>query len=527
MPFKKGFRVYLLITGLLFHVALLGQRTTTLPRSIPALQGVSADGINRFIEAANNSKNELHSFMFLRHGKVIAEGWWNPYKPSLKHTMYSVSKSFTSTAVGFAVTEERIKLSDKVVSFFSGDLPDTVNSLLRMLTIKDLITMSAGQSPDPTPVIISEKNWVKHFLSIPVVDTPGSRFLYNSTATYMLSAIIQKVTGERVIDYLKPRLFSPLGISGIDWEMSPEGINSGGWGLRLKTEDMAKFGQLYLQKGKWNGKQVLPEAWIEEATSFKIKNAPDTAVTLKAASEWAQGYCYQFWRCRHNAFRADGAFGQYIIVMPEQDAVIAITSETPDMQSILNLVWDNLLPSIQDEHSAPDKIAQGVLEKKESALSIPVPPVSADPPVASAITGKTFTIQDNDAYIKKVSFRFKNNTCTLTTQYKNAADTLLLVKGKWQNNVSHKPGGGPSLTRTTPPYGKNGIETKTASAYTWKDKQTLLITIRYIETPHTETLIYHFDNDKQLSLRIDNSLKAMTAGENDKTPVWKGTVLLN
>src|SRR6185436_19312744 len=206
-------------------------------------EGVSSDSILHFLDAIGNTNNEFHSFMMLRHGKVVAEGWWDPYKPTLKHMMYSVSKSFTATAVGFAVTEKRISVNDKVVSFFPADLPDTVSSYLSSLTIKDLLTMSVGQDPDPTgPIGSNNDNWVAGFFRTPILYQPGSRFLYNSAATYMLSAIVQKVTGQRVLDYLQPRLFSPLGISGIDWEVSPQKVNAGGWGLRLKTEDMAKFG---------------------------------------------------------------------------------------------------------------------------------------------------------------------------------------------------------------------------------------------------------------------------------------------
>ena len=208
--------------------------------------------------------------------------------------------------------------------------------------------MSAGQEPDPTfKIVSSDSNWVKAFLTTQVVHDPGTKFLYNTLATYMLSAIVQKATGEKVIDFLKPRLFQTLAIEGMDWEVDPRGINTGGWGLRLKTEDMAKFGQLFLQKGKWNGKQILPAEWVEEATTKKIDQNPDASQAARDSSEWLQGYCYQMWRCRHNAFRADGAYGQYIIVMPDQNAVIAITAETTDMQDEINLVWKYLLPAIK------------------------------------------------------------------------------------------------------------------------------------------------------------------------------------
>ena len=163
----------------------------------------------------------------------------------------------------------------------------------------------------------------------------------------MLSAIVQKATGKTVLDYLKPRLFEPLGIEHPTWETSPQGISTGGYGLSIRTEDIAKFGQLYLQKGKWHGKQLVPAAWVEAATARQTSNGSNPK------SDWDQGYGYQFWRCRHGAYRGDGAFGQYCIVMPEQDAVIAITSGVKDMQAVLNLVWDKLLPAMQAIRSPP------------------------------------------------------------------------------------------------------------------------------------------------------------------------------
>ncbi|HEY1871282.1 MAG TPA: serine hydrolase [Chitinophagaceae bacterium] len=326
------------------------QKSTSLPRSTPEAEGVSSDNIIQFLDAAAKSKTEFHSFMLLRHGKVIAEGWWNPYRADLKHTLYSCSKSFTATAIGFAVTEKKLSLDDKVISFFPNELPDTVSTWLKELTVKDVLMMSDGMEPDPTGAVAAkDTNWTKGFLALPILHEPGTQFLYNSLGTYMLSAIVQKVTGQKTLDYLKPRLFDPLGIQGIDWEANLQGINTGGWGLRVKTEDMAKFAELFLQKGKWNGKQILPESWVEEASTMKIMQDPNAPQSKKDSSDWLQGYCYQMWRCRHNAFRGDGAFGQFMIVMPDQDAALAITAETADMQEEINLVWQYLLPAFKDD----------------------------------------------------------------------------------------------------------------------------------------------------------------------------------
>jgi CubicO group peptidase (beta-lactamase class C family) len=411
----------LLFTVSLFFVVLSGcvdkQTTGVLPRSVPEAEGVSSEDILRFVDAVEKSKHELHSFMFLRHGKVIAEGWWDPYRADLKHTLYSTSKSFTSSAVGFAVTEKLLSVEDQVISFFPEDLPDTISPYLSDLTVKDLLMMSAGQDPDPTFAVVSmDSNWVRGFLSTPLLNEPGTKFLYNSLATYMLSAIVQKVTGEKVIDYLTPRLFKPLGIEGIDWETDFRGINTGGWGLRVKTEDMAKFGQLYLQKGSWNGNQILPAEWVEEATTMKIEQAPDLPQATKDSSDWLQGYCYQFWRCRHHAFRADGAYGQFIIVMPDKDAVIAITAETPDMQGEINLVWKYLLPAIREGELTANDSIQAFLKQKLSSLALPLPGKSVNPSFVSDISGKIFSIEPNEGQVASMSFTFSDNICNLALQ---------------------------------------------------------------------------------------------------------------
>lgn len=295
-----------------------------LPRSTPADQGVSARGIAAFIDALAARSLQVHGCMILRHGYVIAEGWWQPYAADMPHMLFSLSKSFTSTAVGLAVHEGRLSVEDPVTSFFPEDLPESIGPNLAAMRVRHLLMMGTGHDKDTTPRLrqAGSDNWVRGFLGLDVEHAPGSKFVYNSGASYMLSAIVQKVTGLTLLDYLTPRLFGPLGIDGATWESSPQGINAGGWGLSLTTEGIARFGQLYLQQGRWHGEQLVPEAWIREATSPQISNGAG------GSSDWAQGYGYQFWRCRHNIYRGDGAFGQYCIVMPEQDAVIAMTGGT-------------------------------------------------------------------------------------------------------------------------------------------------------------------------------------------------------
>ena len=311
-----------------------------------------------FLKAVEKSDMDVHSVMVLQHGKVLEEQWMSEGEPNKPHVMFSVSKTFTATAVGFAVAEGKLRVTDKVISFFpASELPAEISPNLKKLEIRHLLTMSSGHDVAPTTDISKEgnedKTWAQVFFSKPFEHEPGTFFEYNSLGTYILSAIVQKVTGQRVIDYLYPRLFRPLGIVGATWEESPQGINAGGWGLYIKTEDMAKMGQFILQKGKWNDVQLLPESWIEEATTSKIASLPagtrrENLKVKPKDSDWLQGYGYQMWRCRHNGVRADGANGQYIIILPDQDAVVVMTANNlKSLQKEVNLVWDYLLPALK------------------------------------------------------------------------------------------------------------------------------------------------------------------------------------
>ena len=210
-----------------------------LPRCAPEAQGVSSSAIHGFVEAVEKQISELHSFMLLRHGAVVAEGWWSPYGPDRPHMLFSLSKSFTSTAIGLAVAEGRLSVEDRVLSFFPDDAPARISRNLDAMQVRHLLSMSTGHAEDTTGYMHKRRdgNWIRAFLARPVQHKPGTFFLYNTGATYMLSAIIQKVTGLTLLDYLQPRLFEPLGIQNPTWEMSPQGINTGGYGLSITTED--------------------------------------------------------------------------------------------------------------------------------------------------------------------------------------------------------------------------------------------------------------------------------------------------
>ena len=294
----------------------------------------------------------LHSIMILKHGEVVLEKWFNGQTAEMPHAMHSVSKTFTATAVGLAIDEGKLKLNDPVIKFFPDKLPAEPSDNLKAMTVRDLLTMTCGHDEEPKELRKDSLDWVSAFLAWPVVHKPGEYYLYNSVGTYMLSAIVQQVTGEKVLDYLDTRLFQPLHIERPQWDESPQGISCGGWGLYLKTEDMAKMGQLFLQKGKWNGKQIVPAKWLKEMSSYQVPSAPsgtrfedlEKVGLNKDNNEWVQGYGYQMWICRHNAYRADGFAGQYIMVFPDRDAVLVLTTSSSLYQPYIDIIWEYLLP---------------------------------------------------------------------------------------------------------------------------------------------------------------------------------------
>ena len=311
-----------------------------------------AKAMEGFFQAAADDSMDIHSVMIVRNGSVIYSHWQSEGVDSVPHALHSVSKTFTATAVGLAIADGKMALTDKVIDYFPDKLPAEVSDNLKAMTVRDLLTMSCGHDVEPSFHGDPNQDWATAFLAHPVEHEPGTFYLYNSLGTYMLSAIVQQVTGEKVVDYLTPRLFEPLHIDKPHWDESPQGINCGGWGLYLKTEDLAKMGQLLLQKGEWNGKQLIPAEWVAEMSKKQVESInPGTRIEqaaergmTKETSDWMQGYGYQMWRCRPGCFRADGARGQYIIVVPDKNAVIAITSNVEDLQGELNLVWSHILP---------------------------------------------------------------------------------------------------------------------------------------------------------------------------------------
>jgi len=442
-----------------------------LPRSSPEEQGVSSSALLAFVEALDKVET-MNSVMVVRHGHVVAEGWWTPYDAQSPHSLYSLSKSFTSTAVGLAIAEAKLSVDDEVLKFFPDDAPASPSANLKSMRVADLLRMSTGHQAEPARK--PDEVWTRAFLAQPVPFKPGTHFLYNPSATYMLSAIVQKATGQTVLEYLRPRLFEPLGIEHPTWEASPQGISAGGYGLSVRTEDISSFGQLYLQKGNWQGSQLVPQSWVAAATTRETSNGSNPK------SDWDQGYGYQFWRCRHGAYRGDGAFGQYCVVMPEQDAVLAITSGVKDMQTVLDVAWDKLLPGMQPSSLPSEDGARQKLEQRLKGLAVRVVEGTGSP---APVAGKKYNFPSNAGKLESITLEgdAKEGAVTIVARVDGSDQRIACGRGAWQKG------------RVA--WGRQAEQPAAASG-AWTADDTFTAKICFYETPFITTVRLKFTGDE-------------------------------
>ncbi|MEO1452015.1 MAG: serine hydrolase, partial [Bacteroidota bacterium] len=319
-----------------------------------------------------------------------------------------------------------------------------------------------------------------------------------------LSAIIQKTTGEKLVDYLDSRLWKPLNIPKPAWDTCPKGINTGGWGLHIRTEDIAKLGQLYLQKGMWNGKRLLSEDWVEMATTRQTSNGsnPD--------NDWEQGYGYQFWMCRHGAYRGDGAFGQFCIVMPEQDAVLVGTSGTYDMWKVMNIAWEELLPAFKVESLPENKMEGDKLQTQSSALALPPIKGQISSPLSKKLRKKTFQFEDNQAGIQSIQFDLHDDAHTIVMEMKGGTQTLEIGSGRYAKGELNQ----------TIPYADR-ILPAIASSGAWTSDNEYQLRIYFSRDPARLTYTFKFEEDQ---VTWDSKLEYSIFGAQE-TPQLTGNVM--
>jgi CubicO group peptidase (beta-lactamase class C family) len=339
-----------------------------------------------FLDALESAPDiEMHSLMIIRHGQVVAEGWWSPYAPGLVHLLYSLSKSFTSTAAAFAVAEGLLDLDATVLSYFPELDAEITDRRSRSILVRHVAAMASGHLEETLvrAVTLDPVEPVRGFLLIPPDREPGTVFAYNQPCTYSLGAIIQRHSGQTLTEYLRPLLFDPLGIDQTGWQQRPEGRDLGYSGLHASTDAIAKLGLLYLQRGIWNGQRLLSAEWVAEATRLQVENPNEPN------PDWQQGYGFQFWMSRHG-YRGDGAYGQFCLVLPDQDAVIATTAATENMQGVLDAVWAHLLPAMTATTMGPSLAAEQLADRLAGLQLAPLPARPAPDSSATAWANASF-----------------------------------------------------------------------------------------------------------------------------------------
>jgi CubicO group peptidase (beta-lactamase class C family) len=392
-----------------------------LPRALPHERGVDPRGIVDFLSAVGSAGLELHSFMLYRQGAVVAEAFWRPYAAHRMHVQHSATKSWTAAAVGLLIDDGRLSLDDKVVSFFPELCPQDISANLAAMTVEDLLTMRTGHQRG-----ISggdwrnlETSWVEAFLHEPVVVPPGKDFIYSSASSFMLSAIVTQVSGQTLHALLQQRVLDFLGMDKLEWDLAPGGFNSGGNGLSCTTEDSLKFGVLHLNCGQWQGRQLLSAQWIAEATRNQVEDVwmgdfdgKQYLPRNKDSNAEAQreGYGYQWWMTLHGGYYASGVFGQYCMVLPDQDTVIAFTCGLRLGERRLKAaIWEHLFPALGRQAVDP-QTSQGQLDALIDDLRLPTLQGLSTSPNAAALQGR-FAVEPNEDGVLELGFDFRDDYC--------------------------------------------------------------------------------------------------------------------
>jgi CubicO group peptidase (beta-lactamase class C family) len=467
-----------------------------LSRSTPEEQGVPSETIARFFQMIEEKGYDVHGLMMIRHGNVIAEHWWAPYAPQYQHAMYSATKTFTGAAIGFAVQEGLLKIEDKVISFFPDLLPDTISPQLAKLSVRHLLTMSVGHAS--TSYAGSGNSQVRSFLAASFAHDPGTSFAYNISASHMLSHIITKVTGISLYEFLKPRLLDPLGIVDVVWEMDNDGYNMGNGGSHMKTSDMAKMGLFLMNKGKWNGHQLLDSVWIEAATTPHIYQHPEWTreENENAENDGSQGYGYQIWMGRHHSYRAIGGQNQLIMVIPEYDFILACHSSISDEAGFNKLIYE-MLPTMSNKKLKTDTSFD--LNETIAGYEIKRP---FEGPGTSKVTMSTrrYLMDENAPGIRSVLFRFDaSGNCYLTFISAGAIHNIPFGLNSWLIGMTDRS---LSIARTVYPNTMGVTPVRTAGICTWTAANQLSAYYLSMFNPGSaETFKFTFEGE-QLKMEI-------------------------
>jgi CubicO group peptidase (beta-lactamase class C family) len=449
---------------------------TALPRSSPESQGVDPAGILAFLDDLESAPDiEMHSLMIIRHGQVVAEGWWSPYLPEQAHLLYSLSKSFTSTAAAFAIAEGLLDLDATVLSYFPELDREITDRRSRSILVRHVAAMASGHLEETIErtLALDPVEPVRGFLLIPPDREPGSVFAYNQPCTYTLAAILQRLTGQSLIEYLRPRLFDPLGIGQAGWQRDAAGRDIGFTGLHATTDAIGRLGLLYLQRGVWNGQRLLSDEWVADATRVQVETRVEMEDPNEAKPDWQQGYGFQFWMAR-DGYRGDGAYGQFCVVLPEQDAVIATTAGTENMQGILDAVWADLLPAMTAGTLEPSPVADQLAARLDglelAAFQAKRAPDSSVAAWSEASFVPTGGVCEAQPTLTAVRLRHDGELWQLTFVEGDAAFGATVGVAGWRTNLSETD------------HGKTGVPLAVSGG--WTDEDTFRSVVIFLETPH-------------------------------------------
>jgi CubicO group peptidase (beta-lactamase class C family) len=400
-----------------------------LPVMTPEEAGIPSLAIEQFIGRLEDRRLCMHSLMVIRYGAIVAEGYWKPFEAKRKHRMYSVTKSFVSIAIGLLEGEGRLTLDDRVTDYFPEKLPeDGVHPYIEAMTIRDLLMM-ASVHEKTTYKMMKDDDWVKTFFVVPPSHLPGQVFSYDTSATLTLTAIVEKLSGLSLLDYMRPRLLDPIGFSKDAYALkTPLGLTQGGSALICTPRDLAKFALVCMREGNWNGRQLIPKEFIRAATSKQIDTASNPYVDSQ------QGYGYQFWRCRNNGFVLAGMGGQLSICLPDQELIIVTTADlqpNPDGQQVVcDALWETIYPDLAEGPLAANDDAYRKLEQTIQQLSIVLPEGEHSSTKTTEIHGQTYHFTDNEMGIYQARFEFYGDEGVFEFQNRGGIYRLSFGLGK-------------------------------------------------------------------------------------------------
>jgi len=448
-----------------------------LERAQPREVDVNAAAVEAFLDDAAASGLEIHGLMLHRGGRVVAEGWQWPYRADRPRIMHSATKSVLASAIGMALDEGRFKLQDKVVSFFPEYLPAVVDDKLGAMTIEDLLTMRTGHAAETSGAIWRgiETSWTAEFFRIPVVYTPGTTYMYTSAASYMLSAILTRVTGETLHDYLRPRFFAPLGITGEQWDIGPDNINPGGNGLTMKTVDLLKLGVLHAQRGLWQGRRILSEAWVDQATR----------------SHGEDNYGYQWATAADGAYLAIGIFMQFAMVFPQHQATLAVVGAEKEGSTVFLPLVQRHFPHAFEKMLPADEaaLADASLRAWLAALARKPAIVSYSSTKPTQVSGRTYRIEPNTVGVTAVRFDFGDEGCVFHLLAAGAEYRVACGLRDWIETKTDVPG-------RELHHGYSLRSTQVVAGARWLDESTLEMTWIFAQTAFRDTVVCHFDGDR-------------------------------